>query len=187
MPRYHLPVVLAAALLVAVAVAVALRGQIVPESPGRVPEHPLQALQPPLAGGTPARPPSAAGATPAPLPAPPPAAPPVPILTAGIQPDVLARYRREAEAGNAGSQDNLGSCYEQGLGLPANPLQAVVWYRASAEQGFAPAQFHLGDCYENGKGVARDLEQARHWYRLAAGHGMAQAAAALKRIGDGHG
>jgi TPR repeat protein len=165
MPRHLLPVVLLAALLAAVAAAAALRGQRVAES-GALPGRPLPAPPSPTASGTPAA---------------------APALVAGIQPEVLARYRQGAAADDAMSQDNLASCYEQGLGVPADPAQAAIWYRRSAEHGFAPAQFHLGDCFENGKGLGRDLEQARHWYRLAAGQGMAQAASALKRIGNGSG
>jgi hypothetical protein len=103
-------------------------------------------------------------------------------MTAGIQPQVLARYRAEAEAGDAIAQDNLAVCYEQGLGMPADPVQAVRWYRKSAAQGFAPAQYHLGDCLEHGRGVAPDLKQAIEWYRQAAGTGLSQAKSALTRL-----
>jgi hypothetical protein len=112
---------------------------------------------------------------------------PGPAVVAGIQPELLARYRAEAEAGDASAQDNLAVCYEQGLGLPADPLQAVRWYRASAAQGFAPAQFHLGECFEHGRGVERDLTQAADLYRRAAGNGISQARTALDRLDSPHG
>ena len=110
-----------------------------------------------------------------------------PSLVAGIQPEVLLHYQQEAARGDAVAEDNLASCYEQGLGVVADATQAVSWYRASADGGFSPAQFHLGSCYEHGTGVARDLEQARHWYRLASERGFTLAATALKRLDTGHG
>jgi len=106
-----------------------------------------------------------------------------PTVIAGIQPEVLARYRTEAAAGDAGAQDNLAVCYEQGLGLAADPAQAAFWYRKAAEQGFAPAQYHLGECLERGLGVPRDLTQAVDLYRRAAGNGISQAKVALDRLG----
>lgn len=169
MTSYRLPLLLLVALLAAVAVAVALRGGHAADSTAAPAGHPVQAPAPSATTATPVAPTAS------------------PALVAGIQPEVLSRYRTQAASGDAASQDNLAICYEQGLGVAADPAQAVTWYRASADRGFAPAQFHLGDCYENGKGIARDLEQARHWYQLAAGQGFIQASAALTRIGAGHG
>ena len=41
-------------------------------------------------------------------------------------------FRHAAEAGDALAQYDLGYCYENGLGTPVDPLQAVRWYRRSA-------------------------------------------------------
>ena len=52
-------------------------------------------------------------------------------------------YRQAAEQGHAPAQNNLATMYEQGLGLPRDDAQAVVWFRRAAEAGFAPAQHSL--------------------------------------------
>ena len=108
----------------------------------------------------------------------------VPAVIGGIQPQVLEQYRAEAKVGDAAAQDNLAVCYEQGLGLPADPVQAAVWYQKSAAQGFAPAQYHLGECFEHGRGVSADLTQAIDLYRRAAKSGLGQAQTALTRLGS---
>src|SRR5271170_294992 len=111
MPKPLFAVVLLVVLLAAVALAVALRGQRVPEAPGEPATHPLPAPPPPVVTAAPATFPA-----------------PAPALVAGIQPEVLQRFRQEAAAGDAAGQDNLASCYEQGLGVAADPAQAVLWY-----------------------------------------------------------
>ena len=85
-------------------------------------------------------------------------------------------YRKAAEQGDAGAQNNLGVVYELGQGVPQDHKTAVKWYRKAAEQGHAEAQYNLGVMYRGGRGVARDWKQAAKWYRKAAeqGHAMAQ-------------
>jgi TPR repeat protein len=88
--------------------------------------------------------------------------------------EAVAWYRKSAEQGNPNAQNNLGACYEGGLGVAQDFLQAVSWYRKAAEQGFADGQTNLGACYASGKGVAKDFPQAVSWYRKAAEQGDAQ-------------
>lgn len=59
-------------------------------------------------------------------------------------------------------------CYENGLGVPRNTVEAAKWYRRAAYQGHAHGQNNLGRCYENGWGVAKDLKQAAKWYKKSA-------------------
>ncbi len=84
-------------------------------------------------------------------------------------------FREAAEKGYAPSQNNLATCYADGIGLDKDPAQAVYWHRQAAEQGFAEAQYDLGKCYDNGEGVAEDPTQAFNWYRQAAEQGLAAA------------
>ncbi len=86
-----------------------------------------------------------------------------------------ARYRLEAEQGDADAQYNLGVCYDNGQGVDEDDAEAVKWYRKSAEQGHAGAQYNLGWCYDNGKGVDEDDAEAVKWYRKAAEQGDADA------------
>ena len=73
-----------------------------------------------------------------------------------------------AEQGNAAAQGNLGAMQHQGLGVPDDDAQAVVWFRKAAEQGYAPAQAVLGAAYHAGRGVRQDYAQAVVWFRKAA-------------------
>jgi TPR repeat protein len=102
----------------------------------------------------------------------------------------IEEVKAKAEAGNAGSQVELGRRYEQGKGVAKDQAEAVKWFRKAAEQNFAKAQFNLGVCYAHGEGVAKDeveAESARvfgmakdpveavKWYRKAAEQNLAKA------------
>ncbi len=80
-----------------------------------------------------------------------------------------------AEQGNAYAQNNLGTMYDNGEGVPENDVEAVKWYRLAAEQGNADAQSNLGFMYANGEGVPENDTEAVKWYRLAAEQGNATA------------
>jgi TPR repeat protein len=74
---------------------------------------------------------------------------------------------REANAGSQPAQRNLGTMYDQGLGVARNPAQAAIWFRKAAETGNRDATFQLATMYENGRGVPQDQKQAIDWYRKA--------------------
>ncbi len=76
-------------------------------------------------------------------------------------------YRKAAEQGFAGSQNNLGFMYGHGEGVPQDHAEAVKWYREAANQGFARAQSNLGIMYLVGRGVPQDYMQAHMWSSLA--------------------
>ncbi|MGJ8673517.1 tetratricopeptide repeat protein [Rubritalea sp.] len=84
-------------------------------------------------------------------------------------------FRTAAEKGDADCQFNLALMYEQGMGIPKDEKEAVVWYRKSAELGNSNAQFNLGVLYEHGRGTAVDFAQANQWYRKASVQGDALA------------
>ena len=54
--------------------------------------------------------------------------------------DEVKVLRQKAAQGNAKAQNDLGTKYAVGLGVPQDDAQAVVWYRKAAEQGDARAQ-----------------------------------------------
>ena len=64
-------------------------------------------------------------------------------------------FYKEAEAGQAWAQYEVGECYYHGRGVSKDYAEAVKWYRKAADQGNAQAQFSLGWCYADGKGVSR--------------------------------
>ena len=84
-------------------------------------------------------------------------------------------YHRAALMGYDIAQNDLGYCYDKGLGVTQDYFEAVKWYRKAAEQGHARAQHNLGVCYENGRGVTKSITEAVKWYRKAAEQGLASA------------
>jgi TPR repeat protein len=101
---------------------------------------------------------------------------------------------KEAKAGNAEAQYNLGLCYEKGLGVKTDMDEAVKWYQMAANQGLAPAQYVLGRYFISGKKAVKqsspktqkdpgnlykdpevNYPEAVKWFRLAAGQGDAAA------------
>ena len=62
-------------------------------------------------------------------------------------------FRQAAEKGNSYAQFYLGSCYDNGKGVPKDKQEAIYWYYKSADQGNFCAQ------------AALDRLQGK-WYRL---------------------
>jgi TPR repeat protein len=96
-------------------------------------------------------------------------------------PAALLACTREANAGNQPAQRNLGSIYDQGLGVAKDPAQAALWFRKAADAGNRDATFQLATMYENGRGVPQDQKQAIDWYRKAALLGDADSQVKLAR------
>ncbi len=91
--------------------------------------------------------------------------------------------RKQARAGDAQAQFELGRIYRDGMGIDANPRKAAEWFYLSALQGNVRAQLNLGAIYANGKGVKRDYAESLKWLRKAAAQGNAEATRLVKKIG----
>jgi len=91
-------------------------------------------------------------------------------LSAQLEPPPLniQEVKKQAEAGNANAQFDLGLHYYRGDGVPKNFAEACKWYLHAAEQNQMYAQNNLGHCYELGQGVSKNLIEACKWYRKAA-------------------
>ena len=89
------------------------------------------------------------------------------------------QFKKEASNNNAVAQTYLGLCYDKGLGVPQNYVEAVKWYTKAAEHGDARAQCSLGYCYYNGNGVPQNYAKAVKWYTKAAEQGDARAQCSL--------
>ena len=68
------------------------------------------------------------------------------------------RLIEAAEAGDAGSQCNLGILYDNGVddngyAVEGNRPQAVRWLLAAAEQGLPRAQIKLAEVYADGPDI----------------------------------
>ena len=94
----------------------------------------------------------------------PPAKPKIPEE---MNPQEVSRFKDTkalAEKGDAEGQLNLGDCYNMGLGVAKDYVEAVKWYRKASEQGDLLAQTILGHCYAAGEGVAKDqIEAYAYW------------------------
>ena len=91
-------------------------------------------------------------------------------------------YARSAMAGDPNGQNNLGACYEHGLGCVQSYPKAVKWYRLSAAQEIGTASMNLGYCYLRGHGVPTDKAEALRLFRLAVEQGEEKAAGEVKRM-----
>lgn len=94
------------------------------------------------------------------------------------------QLKKEAEAGDAKSQNGLGVMYYTGEAiskdlsgktLSNDPAAAAAWFHRSAAQGYADAQFNLGLMYANGEGVEKDSAKAVELFRKAAEQGNVDA------------
>jgi uncharacterized protein len=82
---------------------------------------------------------------------------------------------KEAQAGNAKAQHELGIRYLTGKDMPADTIKGAYWIRKSAEQKLTAAQFNYGILLINGWGLEWNPFEAFKQFYYAALDGMAQA------------
>jgi TPR repeat protein len=80
-------------------------------------------------------------------------------------------YEKAANLGNAFATDNLGNCYEDGIGTYVNRKKAFELYKKSANMGNVSGINNLGNCYNIGVGTDVDDAKAFELYQLAANLG----------------
>ena len=91
-------------------------------------------------------------------------------------------YARSAMAGDANGRNNLGACYEHGLGCTQSYARAVKWYRRSSAQGLGTASMNLGYCHLRGHGVPADRGEAPRLFRLAVERGEERARVEVEQL-----
>jgi TPR repeat protein len=89
--------------------------------------------------------------------------------------EALKWYRLAADQDYPEAENNLGTMYESGRGIPQDDAVAVRWFRLAALHKNAKAETNLGLMYANGKGVTQDFAEARKWLQSAADHGEVKA------------
>jgi hypothetical protein len=94
--------------------------------------------------------------------------------------ELMAKYRKAADAGDADAMNSIGLMYDNGQGVLRDDRQAMAWYRKAAAGGNSNAALQLGFDYGMGHGVPIDYQQAMAWYRKAADEGNG---AAMRDIG----
>jgi TPR repeat protein len=67
--------------------------------------------------------------------------------------------------------NDLGRCYESGIGVAKDIEAAVYHYRLSATKGNRRGMYNLGRCYQRAIGLGANPSQAFRWYRKAASKG----------------
>ncbi|MDP4030286.1 MAG: tetratricopeptide repeat-containing serine protease family protein [Gallionella sp.] len=100
----------------------------------------------------------------------------------------LTKLQKDAEAGDAKAQFNLGVMYTNGEGVPKDGVKAFEWFQKSSLQGNVHAQAYLGKLYSVGWGISKDIPLAFDLLQKAAeqGEGNAQMwLGNMYRFGDG--
>ncbi len=103
-------------------------------------------------------------------------------------PDAIKFLTQAAEKGQAVAQYRLGTLYERGQGVTADPVKAVHWYELSANQGNRKAMHNLAVSYAGGAGGKKNMSEAARWFAKAATLGLADSQfnlAVLYERGDG--
>jgi TPR repeat protein len=100
----------------------------------------------------------------------------------------LGDLQRDAAAGKADAQLELGERYIDGRGVPRSPVLGASWVKKAAVQKQAAAAFRLGMLYSLGNGVPQNDKEAMKWFSASAGAGNLDAECSLGgayRDGDG--
>ena len=82
-----------------------------------------------------------------------------------------------AEGGDRRAQTNLGACYANGTGVPADPALARAWLQRGAEAGDPLGQRNMGTLL-----LVEDRGAAASWYRKAAEQGDIPSQDQLSRL-----
>ena len=99
-------------------------------------------------------------------------------------PDAIKYLTQAAEKGQAVAQYRLGTLYEHGQGVAADPAKAAHWYELSAAQGNRKAMHNLAVFYA----AKRNMPDAARWFAKAASLGLSDSEfnlAVLYERGDG--
>jgi TPR repeat protein len=81
--------------------------------------------------------------------------------------------QKQAEAGDAAAQFQLGRLYFRGEGVAKNEKAALAWIEKSAAQGNTDAITSMGFFHAQGAGVPQDEKKAVEWFRRGAEAGSA--------------
>jgi len=102
--------------------------------------------------------------------------------------DAVKFLTQAAEKGQAVAQYRLGTLYERGQGVTADPAKAMHWYELSANQDNRKAMHNLAVAYASGPPGKRNMTEAARWFAKAAALGLSDSQfnlAVLYERGDG--
>lgn len=75
-------------------------------------------------------------------------------------------YQCAAEKHHAGAHNNLGICYEFGLGTKKDVERAFMHYKLASSLGDEFGHCNVGHCYQHGIGIGIDLTAAQNCFKL---------------------
>ena len=87
----------------------------------------------------------------------------------------IEQWMREAEAGDAEAQYQLGICYANGYGVTIDQKKAVDCFFDAVAQNHPQALYQLGNCYYYGYGVYCNYKRAVEYFEQAAKLGVVKA------------
>ncbi len=87
----------------------------------------------------------------------------------------LKACQRQAKAGSAVAQVEMGLKYQTGEGVNQNVDKAFYWFRKAAVQGNTTGLEEVGTAYYRGEGVPKNNTQAIYWWKQAAENGKSSA------------
>lgn len=93
--------------------------------------------------------------------------------TAVNLPDAVKFLTLAADKSQAVAQYRLGTLYERGQGVAADPVKAMHWYGLAAAQGNRKAMHNLAVAYASGPAAKRNMTEAARWFAKAAALGLA--------------
>jgi len=88
-------------------------------------------------------------------------------------------YKLAMEKGIPLAFNDMGYCYNYGLGVENNYDKGLEHYHRAGQLGCGLAMYNIGNCYEYAKGVTQNLKEAVKWYLMAAKGGVTSAHAKL--------
>lgn len=80
-----------------------------------------------------------------------------------------------AAKGDAQAMNNLGTLYDQGLGVEPDAGRAFHWFASSANAGNPSGMNNYGRMLERGRGTPANPEEAARWFDQAARQGQPEA------------
>lgn len=87
-------------------------------------------------------------------------------------------FAQSVVAGYSGAEQNLGYCYDEGIGVRKNFLKALYWYKTAWRHGSVSVASNLAMAY-----AARgNRRQAVYWWRKAVEQGDGDAALDLAKL-----
>ena len=76
-------------------------------------------------------------------------------------------FKKACDGGNMRGCSNLGTMYDDGIGVEKNEQKAVELYKKACDGGKVLGCFNLGIMYANGNGVEKNEQKAAELYKKA--------------------